>query len=153
MLTLVRKIFMSAHSEHAVEKIRRDHDYLLTQIQRIKGLCSEHGQRRNCRGCLPSRHNVCQESVEQVILNFVEVTLRHNLVEAVYMEHGVPKAHRHAHLQAHIEIAEQLKAIRIVFAGDGNCVLAIEGVDRALTTLTAHFEEFDRPLEQYLLAA
>ena len=48
-------------------------------------------------------------------------------------------------------MAEQLKAIRVVLSGDGNCVLAIEGIDHVLASLEAHFTEFDQHLESYLL--
>lgn len=135
----------------AVEKIRRDHDYLIEQVHRIKGLCTESDSRENCLSCPGGRRNVCQGNVEQLILNFVEMTLKHNLIESVYMEEGVPKAHRIAHMAAHVEIAEQLKSIRVIFSEDGNCVLAIEGIDRVMGTLLSHFEEFDLPLESYLL--
>lgn len=49
-------------------------------------------------------------------------------------------------------IAEQLKAIRVVFSGDGNGIQAIEGIELALATLLAHFKDFDQELEGYLLA-
>ena len=62
-------------------------------------------------------------------------------------------AHRIAHNQAHMEIAQQLKAIRVVFSEDGNCVRAIEGIDRIHQTLQAHFTDYDQQLEAYLLEA
>ena len=66
------------------------------------------------------------------------------------MADNVPKAHRLAHNQAHQVIGEQLRAIRLIFSADGNCVLAIQGIDEVLQTLQAHFREFDQHLEAYL---
>lgn len=143
---------MTAETELAVERMRREHDYLSAQVLRIKSLCAESGSLRSCRACAPVRREVCQENVEQLIRNFVESTLRHNLAETVYMVGRVPLEHRQAHLRAHLAIGEELKAIRLVFSEDGNCVQAIEGVDRALALLDAHAEEFDEPLERYLQA-
>lgn len=144
---------MTQVREHVVDKISRDHDYLISLVAQLQGMCTQVGERENCRNCESVRRNVCQSSVEQLIRNFVEVTLKHNLYESVYMNVCVPKAHRMAHMQAHVDIAEQLKSIRVIFSEDGNCILAIEGIDRVLTTLLEHFEEFDRPLEGFLLAA
>lgn len=138
--------------EQAVEKLRRDHDYLIELASRIKGLCSQRGLQENCRECQPNQRNVCQGNVEQLIRSFVEFTLKHNLIESVYMERGVPVAHRTAHIQAHMEIAEQMKTIRAIFSEDGNSVLAIDGIDGVLLTLLAHFQEFDLTLENHLLA-
>ena len=138
--------------EQAVEKIRRDHNYLIEMVDRIKGLCTQRDTRGNCRDCQSGVRNVCQGNVEQLIRSFVEVTLKHNLVETVYMDNGVPEAHRTAHMKAHLRIAEQMKTIRAVFSDDGNCVLAIEGIDNVLDALLAHFNEFDLALENYLLA-
>ena len=138
--------------EQAVEKIRRDHEYLIEMVDRIKGLCTQRDSRDNCRSCPAGVRNVCQGNVEQLIRTFVEVTLKHNLIESVYMENGVPEVHRIAHMKAHLKIAEQMKTIRAVFSDDGNCVLAIEGIDDVLDSLLAHFNEFDLALENYLLA-
>jgi hypothetical protein len=52
-----------------------------------------------------------------------------------------------------LSIAQKMKSIRAVFSEDGNCILAIEGIDHVLESLLAHIEEFDQPLEQYLLTA
>ena len=137
--------------EQAVEKIRRDHEYLIEMVNRIKGLCTERDIRENCRSCQSGTRNVCQGNVEQLIRSFVEVTLKHNLIESVYMENNVPEDHRTAHMQAHLQIAEQMKTIRAIFSDDGNCVLAIEGIDGVLITLQNHFRDFDLALENYLL--
>lgn len=142
---------MPLNQERHVEKIRRDHDRLLELVTRIKELCALRGQVNDCRSCQPGPRSVCQGNVEQLILAFVEATLKHHLVESVYME-SAPPAHRQAHMRAHMAIAEQLKSIRVVFSADGNCVLAIDGIDAALTDLTRHFDEFDKPLEDFLLA-
>lgn len=143
---------MLQNQELSVERIHRDHDHLVDLITRIKGLCTQRGVVENCRSCQPSQRNVCQGNVEQLILNFVEATLKHHLVETVYMT-SAPQEHRVAHMRAHMSIAEQLKSIRVVFSEDGNCVVAIDGVDAALESLFSHFRDFDEPLENYLLAA
>lgn len=122
-------------------------------MQRIKTACSQVGKVNNCNDCLPARRDVCQGNIEQLIRQFVEVALKHNLIESMYMENGVPQSHRVAHNKAHMGIAEQLKSIRVIYAEDGNGILAIEGIDRALRVLQAHISEYDQQLECYLLAA
>lgn len=144
---------MSAIGEQEVEKIRRDHGRMLELIERIKAECTQRDSIDNCNRCDSNLRVVCHGNIEQLIKAFVELTLKHNLVESMYMENGVPQAHRVAHNRAHMAIAQQLKSIRVVFSEDGNCILAIEGVDKALNSLQAHFEEYDRQLEGYLLAA
>ena len=57
-----------------------------------------------------------------------------------------------AHNQAHLEIAEELKAIRVVYRADGNGVQAIEGVIQVRGSLLRHFQEFDKLLEDFLQA-
>ena len=136
----------------AVEKIHRDHEYILEMVDRIKASCSRGDEVVDCTSCRPGTRQVCQGNVEQLIRVFVEFTLKHNLVESMYMEDGVPDAHRKQHNIAHLDIAEQLKAVRVVFSEDGNCILAINGIDLILHTLQAHFRDFDEPLEAYLLA-
>jgi hypothetical protein len=49
-----------------------------------------------------------------------------------------------------MDIAQQLKAIRVLFSEDGNCVLAIEGIDHIHQTLQAHFKDYDQQLEAFL---
>jgi hypothetical protein len=51
-----------------------------------------------------------------------------------------------------MEIAQQLKEIRLVFSADGNGIQAIEGIDRVRQTLSEHFREYDQQLEAYLSA-
>lgn len=143
---------MPAIQEQAVEKIRRDHEQMLGLIRRIKAECTQNDKIENCNDCHPNIRHVCHGNIEQLVRVFVEFTLKHNLVESMYMEGGVPHAHRVAHNQAHMDIAQQLKALRVVFSDDGNCVLAIDGIDKALTTLLGHFNEYDQELERYLLA-
>lgn len=143
---------MSGMREQDVEKIRRDHDHMLGLIERIKAECTQRGRVDNCNACLPNLRVVCRGNIEQLIKSFVEVTLKHNLIESMYMEDGVPSTHRVAHNRAHMVIAEQLKAIRVIFSEDGNGILAIEGVDQALATLMTHFKDYDQELEGYLLA-
>ena len=144
---------MSAMREQDVERIHRDHQHILELIARIQSECVQRERVENCNSCQPNRRVVCHGNIEQLIKTLVDLTMKHNLIESMYMEDGVPQAHRAAHNRAHMKIAEQLKAIRVVFAADGNGVLAVEGVEQALATLLAHFDEFDRELESYLLAA
>lgn len=136
----------------AVERIRRDHDTMIDLVRRIKATCTQSDKVDNCNDCELRQRPVCHGNIEQLVRAFVEVTLKHNLLESVFMESGVPHAHRIAHNRAHMDIAQQLKAIRLVFAEDGNCVLAIEGIDHVLETLRTHANDYDRPLESYLLA-
>lgn len=126
---------------------------MIELARRIKSLCTQNNEVSNCDGCERTRFQVCHGNIEQQIRSFVEFTLKHNLIESLYMDDGVPKAHRIAHTQAHLDIAQQMKAIRTVFSEDGNSILAIEGIDMVLEALLAHIEEFDQPLECYLLAA
>lgn len=143
---------MPQHQEEAIEKIRRDHDYMIELVHRIKACCTQVGIIDNCRDCSPSHRHVCNNKIEYLIRAFVETTLKHNLIESLYMEEGVPATHRIAHNRAHLEIAGLLKEIRVVFSEDGNCVLAISGIDKVLEVLINHFAEFDQQLEKYLLA-
>lgn len=143
---------MSPYHQESLDKIRRDHDYMLLLIQRIMGECDRQGELENCSDCQPTRRHVCHGNIEQLIRAFVESTLKHNFLESMYMEHLVPEAHRIAHNRAHTEIAEQLKDIRAIFSDDGNCVVAIEGIDRIRATLKSHFEDYDRELLNYIMA-
>lgn len=143
---------MTATPGYAVERIHRDHDYLLELLHRIEMTCRERDRRRDCRSCADERRQVCQGDVEQLIVTFTEVLLKHQVVESIYMEDAVPAEHRLAHQRSHLALAEALKAIRVVFSADGNCVVAIEGIDRVLAMLKAHIVEFDAPLENFLLA-
>jgi len=140
-------------SEQAVEKMRRDHEQMLQLIERIEAQCNQRDRLDNCNDCHSSQRGVCHGNIEQMIRSFVEITLKHNLVESIYMDGMVPTAHRIAHNQAHMDIAQQLKEIRVVFSGDGNGIQAIEGIDRVRETLFAHFKEHDQQLEGYLAAA
>lgn len=139
--------------EQAVEKMRRDHEQMLQLIERIQAQCDQDDQLDNCNDCNSSQRGICRGNIEQMIRSFVEMTLKHNLVESMYMEEIVPPAHRIAHNQAHMAIARQLKEIRVVFSGDGNGIQAIEGIDRVRETLFTHFKEHDQQLEGYLAAA
>jgi len=143
---------MTQIGEPAVERMCRDHALMLEMVQRIKSLCTQSNEVDNCNRCQLDQRQACQGNIEQLIRTFVEFTLKHNLIESLYMEDGAPVAHRIAHNQSHLILAEQMKAIRVVLSEDGNCVLAIEGIDRVLETLQAHFKEYDQQLEGYLLA-
>jgi len=136
--------------DEAVERMHRDHDYLLDLIRRIKATCDRNDKIDNCRDCGSNHRDLCHSNIEQLVRTFVEATLKHNAIESLYMAQGVPKAHRIAHNKAHMAIAEQLKAIRVVLSEDGNCVLAIHGITEVLHTLQSHFSEFDQQLEFYL---
>ena len=144
---------MPTMGEEAVERIRRDHEHMLQLIDRIRAECTERGRIDDCGDCSQSRQGVCHGNIEQMIRAFVETTLKHNLIELMFMEDRVPSAHRLAHNQAHMDIAQQLKAIRVVFSEDRNCVLAIEGIDQVHQTLLAHFKDYDQQLEGYLIEA
>ncbi len=143
---------MSLVREEAVERMRRDHDAMVELIRRIQSLCTQTDKVESCHQCQPNQRDVCHATIDQLVRAFVEATLKHNLIESLYMEEGVPHAHRLAHNQAHMDIANQMKAIRVVLSEDGNCVLAIAGIDRVFATLLAHFADYDQQLETYLLA-
>jgi hemerythrin len=142
---------MPTAGEEAVERIRRDHEHMLHLIDRIRAECTERGKIDNCNDCSQSRRGVCHGNIEQMIRAFVETTLKHNLIESMFMEDRVPSAHRVAHNKAHMDIAQQLKAIRVLFSEDGNSILAIEGIDHIHDTLLAHFRDYDQQLEAYLV--
>lgn len=139
--------------EQAVEKMRRDHEHMLQLIERIQAQCDQRDRLDSCQDCHSSQRGVCHGNIEQMIRSFVEMTLKHNLIESMYMDEIVPTAHRIAHNQAHMDIAQQLKEIRVVFTGDGNGIQAIEGIDRVRESLFSHFKEHDEKLEGYLAAA
>lgn len=140
-------------SEEAVERMQRDHQKMIAAIERIRATCTlTDVVPDGCNVCPPGQQQLCRGNIEQQIRNFIETTLKHNLMESLYMEQGVPAAHRAAHNRAHLAIAEQLKAIRVVLSEDGNCVLAITGVERVLSTLQEHIASFDEQLEAYLRA-
>jgi len=144
---------MSLIREEAVERMQRDHQKMIALIERIRTTCTQTDVVTDgCNICPPGQQQLCHGNIEQQIRNFIEVTLKHNLMESLYMEQGVPAAHRVAHNRAHLAIAEQLKSIRVVLAEDGNCVLAITGIERVLSILQDHIASFDEQLEAYLLA-
>lgn len=138
--------------DDAVERIRRDHERMLQLVERIRSECTEQGKVDHCNDCTPNRRGVCQGNIEQLIRTFVETTLKHNVIESMFMEEVAPAAHRLAHNRAHMEIALQLKAIRVIFSEDGNGVQAIEGIDQIHQALLTHFEDYDLQLEGYLRA-
>lgn len=142
---------MTQIGEQPVARMRRDHESMLEMVRRIKSLCTQSNEVDNCNRCQLDQRQACQGNIEQLIRTFVEFTLKHSLIESLYMEDSAPIAHRIAHNQAHLILAEQMKAIRVVLSEDGNCILAIEGIDRVREALQAHFEEYDQQLEGYLL--
>lgn len=143
---------MPAVRQEAVERMRRDHVHMLELIQRIVAHCDQRERIVSCNDCNASQKLVCHGNIEQLIRTFVEMTLKHNLVESMFMEEVAPSAHRIAHNQAHMDIAQQLKEIRVVFFADGNGIQAIEGIDRVRQSLADHFRDHDQQLEAYLAA-
>ncbi len=139
------------HPAMAIQKIRSDHEYMIELLDRIEASCDQIGVLSHCNQCRFEHRELCHGNIEQLIRAFVEVTLKHNLVESTFMGESVPDAHRIAHNQAHLAIAEELKAIRVVFRQDGNGVQAIEGITQVRASLFAHFQDYDRQLEEYLL--
>lgn len=137
--------------ELAFDRTHRDHKLMVDFAERIKAACKQRSIVDDCHKCCPDLRQVCRSAVENLIKAFVEATLKHDVIEALLMKGNVPQAHRLAHMQSHIAIAEQLKSIRVVLSGDGNCVLAVDGIDGVLSLLLAHYEEYDQPLENYLL--
>lgn len=143
---------MPAGREESIERMRRDHEHMLGLIERIVAYCDQRDQLDNCNDCQSTQHTVCHGNIELLVRAFVEMTLKHNLIESMYMEEVVPSEHRIAHNQAHMDIAQQLKEIRLVFSADGNGIQAIEGIDRVRQTLIGHFKDHDQQLEAYLSA-
>lgn len=144
---------MPFNLEESLARLRSDHEHMLRLIERIIGECDQVGVRENCNDCQPTRRHLCHGNTEQLIRSFIETTLKHNFLESMLMAHCVPEAHRIAHNEAHLDIARQLKEIRVVLSADGNCVLAIDGIERIRQTLVAHFEDYDQQLEAYLRVA
>lgn len=145
-------IGMPPFHEAEVARIHRDHEYMIELVGRIKAACTQGDTVENCNECHPELRQLCHGNISQLIRTFVETTQRHNLYEAMLMTDRVPRAHRVAHNQAHLALAEQMKAIRVVFSAAGDCVVAIEGIDQVHKMLLAHNDEFDRQLEAHLAA-
>lgn len=136
----------------AFDRTRDDHQRMLELVDQIKAACTQPDGKDDCLACRPVQRQNCRGNIKDLIGAFVETTLKHDAIESLLMDEGVPKEHCLAHKQAHLAIAEQLKAIRVVFSADGNCVVAIEGIDSVVSMLLSHYEEYDRPLEGYLVA-
>ncbi len=141
---------MSPDGENAIERMHRDHGRMLEMIERIRSECGQRNKMDSCGNCQAPNRPVCQGNIDQLIRGFVEATLKHCLIESMFMDDRVPAAHRIAHNQSHMDIAHQLKSIRVVLSACGNYVQAIEGVERIHENLLAHFRDFDEPLESYL---
>lgn len=145
---------MHSEQEHFVSRIQEDHAYMIELMQRIMTLCGKVGQGGSCNGCEARHRALCNENIEWLIRTFVDFTLHHHLLESTLMAEGVvPQEHRKAHIRAHIALAEQMKAIRIIHAKEGNGIVAIEGVTELFATLASHLTDYDGPLEEFLLAA
>ncbi len=143
---------MSSDREQLVAKLRQDHRYMVDLMHQIKALCGKSEAAVSCDHCPANQRVLCHDNLDQLIRTFVDVTLRHNLVESACMGDDVPREHRQAHMRAHLDIAEKLKAIRFVFSENGDGILAIEGIGAVFSTLSAHLVDYDQDLEQYLLA-
>lgn len=135
--------------EQAIDRIRRDHEHMIELAERIKALCTLRG---DCLACRSDRRQVCHGDISYLIRALVEATQKHHLIESLLMQDGVPHAHRIAHSHAHMTLVDQIRAIRVKFSDDGNCISAIDGIDEVLRAILAHFEEFDQQLETYLFA-
>ena len=141
---------MSPIGDDSIDRIQRDHERMLELLARIRAECDQRDNVDHCNDCTSNRRGICHGNIEQLIRSFVESTLKHNLIESMFMTDKVPDDHRIAPNQAHMEIAQQLKAIRAVFSECGNKILAIEGIEHIHQTLIAHFRDYDQPLEGYL---
>ncbi|MBL8430233.1 MAG: hypothetical protein JNJ95_10140 [Dechloromonas sp.] len=141
---------MSPVDGDAVERIHRDHARMLEMIDRIRAECGQRNTIQHCNDCHAPHRAVCQGNIDQLIRGFIEATMKHSLIESMFMDDKVPAAHRAAHNQAHMVIAQQLKSIRVVLSEDGNYVHAIDGIDEIHAALISHFRDFDLPLERYL---
>lgn len=144
---------MHCDREQLVAKLRQDHEYMDELMAQIRRLCLHGEGAENCAGCTVSQRTLCTSDIVQSIRSFVDVTLRHNLIESACMADHVPRDHRVAHNRAHIAIAQQLEGIRRSFSESGNGVVAVAELAALFATLDAHLDEFDHPLEAYLLAA
>jgi hemerythrin len=144
---------MHCDREQLVAKLRQDHEYMAELMAQIRRLCVRGDAAENCNGCPVDRRTLCNSDIVQLMRVFVEATLRHHLIESACMAEEVPRAHRVAHNRAHITIAEQMEGIRRAFGETGNGVVAVADIAALLDTLATHYADFDRPLEDYLLAA
>jgi hypothetical protein len=126
---------------------------MIELMEEIRGLCVRGAADDDCTACPVSQRTLCGSNIEQSIRVFIEVAMRHNLIESACMDISVPRAHRIAHNLAHIEMAEQMEAIRRAFEVSGNGAVAVEEIGAMLETHANHFADYDLPLESYLLAA
>ncbi len=143
---------MMSIREDAAARLRRDHEYMIELAQRIAASCSQK-EKGSCSDCNSDLRQVCNGNVDQLIRTLVETTQKHSIYESLLMQDGVPLAHRLAHKQAHTDLVGKMQAIRLVFDQQGDCIVAIDGIEAVLKTLLSHHEDFDRPLEGYLFAA
>ncbi len=144
---------MSTDRQNLVTKLREDHAYLHELMAQISTLCERDEQVAGCKACSPQRQTNCISNIEHLIRTFIEATLHHNMLESACMQDLVPREHRLAHNQDHLLIAERLKAVRMDFRQTGNGIAAIDDIAGVMNMLAAHIDQFDQPLEGYLLAA
>ena len=141
---------MPTVGEDGIERMGRDHEHMMQLIERILAECTQPDTVSNCKDCNPTRQGICHGNIEQLVRSFIETTMKHIMIESMLMAEPVPAAHRIAHNQAHMAIAQQLKAIRVVFSEDRNCVQAIEGIEQVHQALLEHFRDYDQALETFL---
>ncbi len=98
--------------DQAIEKMRRDHEHMLQLIQRIQAQCDQRDRLDNCNDCHSNQRTVCHGNIEQQIRAFVEMTLKHNLIESMYMEGIVPSAlNRPRGCVFHTRCAQRIKGL------------------------------------------
>ena len=144
---------MNTDCQQLVLKLHEDHAYLQALMAQISALCDRGDLTTGCNGCASQQRTSCTSDIENLIRTFIEATLHHNMLESACMQDKAPREHRHAHNQAHLMIAERLKAVRLDFRQTGNGVAAIRDISEIMTLLTEHINSYDEQLEAYLLAA
>lgn len=144
---------MTTVRDEAIARMHQDHAHMADLIRRIEASCVRDVGAPGCIRCNPTRYQACRGSIDDLIRSLVEVTLKHNAMEALAMRDHAPPEHRQAHQQDHVRIAERMNGIRVVLSQDGDCVLAIAGIDEVLASFESHNARYDRELEGYLEAA
>lgn len=144
---------MNSDCQQLVLKLHEDHAYLQALMAQISALCDRGDPVVGCNGCAPQQRTSCSSDIENLVRTFIEATLHHNMLESACMQDIAPREHRHAHNQAHLMIAERLKAVRLDFRQTGNGVAAIRDIGKIMPLLREHIDSYDEQLEAYLLAA
>ena len=144
---------MNTDCQQLVLKLHEDHAYLQALMAQISALCDRGDLTAGCNGCASQQRTSRTSDIENLIRTFIEATLHHNMLESACMQDKAPREHRLAHNQAHLMIAERLKAVRLDFRQTSNGVAAIRDISEIMTLLTEHINSYDEQLEAYLLAA